>query len=108
MRRRRLKSVVLKPADIAKALDETIDEIAEFAVRALEDLPPAIVTDISERGVCLTGGGALLDKLDEELRRRTGVEFVLSNEPMHCVVKGTAQVLEQISRWGHLLLEISR
>jgi rod shape-determining protein MreB len=100
--------VVLTPADIAQALDETIENIAEFASRTLEDLPPEIAADIGERGICLTGGGSLLDGLDGELHRRVGVGFTSSETPMECVVKGTALVLEDIERWGHLLLEISR
>ena len=61
--------------------------------RALEDLPPDIPSDIARRGVHLTGGGALLDQLDVALTQRIGVQFHVQQNPMHCVVKGTAAVL---------------
>jgi rod shape-determining protein MreB len=105
LRQGRPKSIVLGPDDIAEALDDPIDEISEFVQRAIEDLPPEVSTDICERGIHLTGGGALLDKLDVELERRVGIKFYVPEAPMHCVVKGTAQVLEQLSKREHLLIK---
>ena len=70
--------------------------MAEFIQRALEDLPPEVSTDICERGIHLTGGGALLDKLDVELERRVGVKFIVPERPMHCVISGTAAVLREL------------
>jgi rod shape-determining protein MreB and related proteins len=104
LRQGRPKSIVLGPHDIAEALEEPIEEIAEFTQRALEDLPPEVSTDICERGINLTGGGALLDKLDIELERRVGVRFRVPENPMQCVVKGTMLVLEQLSAREHLLI----
>ena len=101
----RPKSIVLGPQDIAEALEPPLEELAEFIQRALEDLPPDVSTDICERGVHLTGGGALLDKLDQELQRRVGVKFIVPERPMHCVIKGTAAVLEQFSTREHLLIK---
>jgi rod shape-determining protein MreB len=105
LRQGRAKSIVLGPNDIAEALEGPVEEIADFIQRALEDLPPEVSTDICERGVYLTGGGALLDKLDLALERRTGVKFVVPESPMHCVVKGTARVLETFSEREHLLIK---
>ncbi|MEQ1712352.1 MAG: rod shape-determining protein, partial [Hyphomicrobium sp.] len=75
-----------------------------FIQRALEDLPPEVSTDICERGIHLTGGGALLDKLDIELERRVGVRFLRPEHPMHCVVMGSAMVLASLSSREHLLI----
>jgi len=105
LRQGRPKSVVLGPQDIAEALEDPIEEIAEFIQRALEDLPPEVSTDICERGIHLTGGGALLDRLDAELERRVGVKFSVPDQPTQCVVKGTAAVLEQMSKREHLLIK---
>ena len=66
--------------------------------RALEDLPPDVLSDITRRGIHLTGGGALLDKLDVALTRRVGVKFHVQQNPMHCVVKGSAAVLAGLDR----------
>ena len=105
LRQGRPKNIVLSPADIADALEDPIEEIAEFVQRSLEDLPPEVSTDICERGIHLTGGGALLDKLDTELTRRVGVRFVVPENPMHCVVQGTAAVLQSIPTRDHLLIK---
>jgi rod shape-determining protein MreB and related proteins len=99
------KAVVLGPNDIAEALDGPIEEIAEFIQRAIEDLPPDISADLLERGICLSGGGALLDRLDLELERRVGIRFTVPEDPMHCVVKGTALVLNTLAKREHLLIE---
>jgi rod shape-determining protein MreB len=98
------KSAVLTPRDIAEALSEPVDALADFAQRALEELPPDVVSDITRRGIHLTGGGALLDKLDLALTRRVGVKFHVQQNPMHCVVKGSAAVLAGLTERAHLLM----
>jgi rod shape-determining protein MreB len=98
------KSAVLRPKEISEALSEPVESIADFALRALEDLPPDVLSDITRRGVHLTGGGALLDRLDVALTRRVGVKFRLQQNPMHCVVKGSAAVLADLPEQAHLLM----
>lgn len=98
------KAVVLTPADIAAALEGSVDDIADFVRRAIEDLPPNVASDACERGIALTGGGALLAHLDEALSSRLGVRVVVAEQPMECVVRGTALALEQLSRRQHLLI----
>ena len=104
LREGRLKSVVLGPQDMAEALSGSVAELAEFILRAIEDLPTAMAGEVTSRGVVLTGGGALLDKLDVALAERVGVPFVLPQTPMHCVIKGTALVLESLNEREHLLI----
>jgi rod shape-determining protein MreB and related proteins len=99
------KDIVLSPHDIAIALAEPLEKLGEFVQRALEELPPELATDICERGITLTGGGALLDKLDVELQRRVGVRFVIPDAPLHSVVKGSAAVLQNIAAREHLLIK---
>lgn len=105
LRQGRPKSVVLGPQDIAEALEDPIEEMAEFIQRSLEDLPPDVSTDICDRGIHLTGGGALLDKLDAELEHHVGVRFIIPENPTHCVVSGTAAVMQQMSEREHLLIK---
>jgi rod shape-determining protein MreB and related proteins len=105
LRQGRPKSAVLGPHDIAEALQDPIEDLSEFIQRALEELPPEVSTDICERGIYLTGGGALLDKLDQELGRRTGVKFIVPENPMHCVIIGTADILANLSQREHLLIK---
>ena len=104
LREGRLKSVVLGPKDMAEALSGSVAELAEFILRAIEDLPTAMAGEVANRGVVLTGGGALLDKLDVALAERVGVPFVLPQTPMHCVINGTALVLESLNEREHLLI----
>lgn len=98
------KSAVLTPRDIAEALTEPVEALADFVQRALEELPPDVVSDITRRGIHLTGGGALLDKLDLALTRRVGVKIHVQQNPMHCVVKGSAAVLAGLAERAHLLM----
>jgi rod shape-determining protein MreB len=100
----RFKAVMLGPEEVAGALEAPIIEIGDFVRRVLEDLEPEVVTSVAERGITLTGGGALLDRLDLELARRVGVTFHVPANPMHCVVRGSAAVLERLSEHGHLLV----
>jgi rod shape-determining protein MreB len=104
LREGRLKSVVLGARDMAEALSGCVAELAEFVLRALEDLPIGLAREVASHGVALTGGGALLDRLDVALAERVGVPFVLPQTPMHCVIKGTALVLETLNEREHLLI----
>ena len=105
LRQGKPKTAVLGPHDIAEALEGTIEEISEFIQRAIEDLPPEVSSDICDRGISLSGGGAMLDKIDVEFERRVGVKFIVPDNPMHCVVKGTALVLQTLAEREHLLIK---
>jgi rod shape-determining protein MreB len=96
--------VVLKPADIAVALSEPIDRIADAIQSTLEQLPPELASDICDRGICLTGGGALLDKLDVELTQRIGVRFVVAERPLQSVVLGCGRVLDSAGQFDELVI----
>ncbi|MEQ1669514.1 MAG: rod shape-determining protein [Hyphomicrobium sp.] len=99
------KTVVLGPQDIAEALEGPIVEIAEFIQRAVEDLPPDISSDILERGIYLSGGGAKLAKFDEEIERRTGIKCHVPEKPQNCVIEGSALVLQSLKQREHLLIK---
>lgn len=105
LRQGRPKSAVLGPHDIAEALHDAIDDLSDFIQRCIEELPPEVAADIFERGIHLTGGGALLDSLDRELSRRVGAKFVVTDNPMHCVILGTADILAHLSQRMHLLIK---
>lgn len=104
LRHGRPKEAVLTPTDLAEALSRPIGEMSEFVRRALEDLPPEVAHDVMRRGILLTGGGALLDKLDVALQRSVGVKFVVPPTPMHCVIRGSAAILESLDTREHLLI----
>lgn len=99
------KTVVLGPKDIAEALEQPIEEIAEFIQRTIEDLPPEIASDIVERGIYISGGGAKLAKLDEELERRIGIKCHVPEKPENCVIEGSAQIMRSLKEREHLLIK---
>ncbi len=95
---------VLSPSDMAEALAGPIGEMSEFVRRALEDLPAPVANDVIRQGIVLTGGGAMLDRLDVALQRNVGVKFMVPPTPMHCVIRGSAAVLESLDTREHLLI----
>jgi rod shape-determining protein MreB and related proteins len=101
----RPKTVILGAHHVAIALMEPIEKLAEFIQRALEDLPPELAGDVCERGIRITGGGALLDKIDVELENKVGVKFVIPELPLQCVVRGSAKVLQELGSREHLLIK---
>ena len=74
--------------EIAFALAEPVTQIVEAVKVALENTPPELAADIVDKGIVLTGGGALLYRLDEVLRDATGLPVVVAEEPLNCVAHG--------------------
>ena len=98
------KTITITDAEIREALADSVATIVNAVRVALERTPPELSADIVERGIVLTGGGALLDRLDQALTQRIGVKCVVPQSPMHCVIKGTAAVLESLAERQHLLI----
>lgn len=104
MKNRRPKSLVLGPSDIAQALEGPVSDMADFFQRVLDDLPGEVFLDIRDKGIALTGGGACLSGLDVALERLVDVKFHIPQEPTRCVVRGSAQVLDELDYREHLLI----
>lgn len=102
----RMKSVVLTGGDVAEALADAMARLGDFIERALEDLPRDIVLEIANVGIVLTGGGALLSGLDATLGQRLGMRVVPAREPLQCVIRGTAILLEDLANRRDLLLKL--
>jgi rod shape-determining protein MreB len=81
-------------AQIAEALSEPIGAIVEGVRIALENTAPELAADIVDQGIVLTGGGALLKGLDDELRDETGLPVSVAEDPLTCVAIGTGRALE--------------
>ncbi|MNN77901.1 Rod shape-determining protein MreB [compost metagenome] len=75
-----------------------MSSIVAAAKSVLERTPPELSADIIDRGVILTGGGALLNGLDELLAEELRVPVVIAEDPMHCVVKGTGLMLDNLDK----------
>jgi rod shape-determining protein MreB len=97
------KNLKLSSVQVREALSETLDIIVEAVRQALECTPPELASDILERGIILTGGGALLRGLDRRLREETNLPVNVAEDPLTCVVRGTGKVLENLSQWSKVL-----
>ncbi|MBN35116.1 MAG: rod shape-determining protein [Rhodospirillaceae bacterium] len=88
------KELVISQRQIAESLAEPVGQIIEAVKTALEQTPPELAADIVDKGIVLTGGGALLGNLDNVLRHATGLAVSIGDEPLSCVALGTGRVLE--------------
>lgn len=98
------KEVVVTEKQVAEALVEPLGQIVEGVKVALENTPPELAGDILERGIVLTGGGALLTNLDNLLRQVTGLPIVVADDPLTCVALGTGHALEEIKSLRSVLV----
>lgn len=98
------KAVEISSEEIREALSDPISQIVAAVRGALEKAPPELSADIRDRGIILTGGGALLQRLDQRLREETNLPVNIADEPLTCVVRGTGKVLEDINEYQDLLL----
>ncbi|MEK5640196.1 MULTISPECIES: rod shape-determining protein [Paenibacillus] len=91
-------TVTVSSNEVQEALWEPVSMIVAAAKSVLERTPPELSADIIDRGVILTGGGALLDGLDELLAKELHVPVLIAEDPMHCVVKGTGLMLDHLDK----------
>ncbi|MEA2076540.1 MAG: rod shape-determining protein [Candidatus Marinimicrobia bacterium] len=98
------RTVEVDANDVSECLQKTIEMMIAAIKRTLEHTPPELSSDILDRGVILTGGGSLLQGLDERIRRETNLPVSISDEPLLSVAKGTGKVLENIENYLDILL----
>lgn len=99
------REISVTEAMIADALSEPVEQIVEAVKQALEATPPELAADIVDKGIVLTGGGALLRNLDSELRERTGLPVSIADDPLSCVVVGCGKAIENLKIWRPILSE---
>jgi len=98
------REVVVSQRQIAESLADPVNAIVEAVKMALENTPPELAADIVDKGIVLTGGGALLYRLDQVLRDTTGLPVVVvAEEPLNCVALGTGRALEEMKRLRNVL-----
>lgn len=88
----------ISAVDIYPALEEPIHSIIDAIRGVLEITPPELAADIVNKGMALTGGGALLEGMARLIQEQTGVPVTLAEEPLSCVVRGTGEILDQLDR----------
>ena len=100
------KTITINANEIAGALQEELEKII-LAIRVvLEQTPPELSSDIIDRGMVLTGGGALLQNLDKMLTQVTGVPCVVAEEPLLCVARGTGIALDNLEQYKRSLVAV--
>jgi rod shape-determining protein MreB and related proteins len=98
------KSVLVTGEQLNQALSGTLQRILDTIRGAIEEAPPELVADLMERGITLTGGGALLQGLDRLIAAEIGMPVHLADDPLTCVVRGTGSLLEDLESGRDLLL----
>ncbi|MBA2690653.1 MAG: rod shape-determining protein [Burkholderiales bacterium] len=94
------RSFTISSNEILEALTDPLNNIVSAVKSALEQTPPELGADIAEKGMVLTGGGALLRDLDRLLMEETGLPVIVAEDPLTCVVRGSGRALEEMDRLG--------
>ncbi|OGT07762.1 MAG: rod shape-determining protein [Gammaproteobacteria bacterium GWE2_37_16] len=94
------RSFTLNSNEVLEALQEPLSGIVSAIHAALEQTPPELAADIAERGMVLTGGGALLKDIDRLLMEETGLPVIIADDPLTCVVRGGGRALELMDSLG--------
>jgi rod shape-determining protein MreB and related proteins len=97
------KELIISERQIAESLAEPVGAIIEAVKVALEHTAPELAADIVDKGIVLTGGGALLGNIDFVLRHSTGLPVSIADDPLSCVVLGTGRALEEMKRLKDVL-----
>ncbi len=96
------KNIEIHSDEISEALAEPVAAIVQCAKRVLEDTPPELSSDIMDRGIVMTGGGAMLYGLDSLIQKETGITTYLAEDPLSCVAIGTGKALDYLGRISKL------
>jgi rod shape-determining protein MreB len=94
------RSFTISSNEILEALTDPLNNIVSAVKSALEQTPPELGADIAEKGMVLTGGGALLRELDRLLMEETGLPVIVADDPLTCVVRGSGRALEEMDKLG--------
>lgn len=98
------KVIKISYSEIAFALDKSVSKIEEAVLKALEISPPELSADIYDRGIHLTGGGAMLKGLDKRLALKTKLPIHIADDPLRAVVRGTGETLKNLNQYRAVLM----
>ena len=98
------RKIEITSSQVLDAMAESINEIVDCIKQTLEKTPPELASDISEKGIVLAGGGALIQNFDKLLSYKTNMPVYLAEEPLNCVVKGTEKMIEDLEKLKTVLL----
>ena len=97
------RTIEVSSDQIMKAIEEPISQIVDVIKMALEKTPPELSSDVMERGIILTGGGALIRGLDKLISEKTGIPVYVTDAPLNAVVRGTGKALEDLEKLKNVL-----
>lgn len=97
------KEIIITERQIAESLSEPVAQIVEAVKVALENTAPELAADIVDKGIVLTGGGAMLTNLNKVLREATGLPVSIAENAIECVVKGTGATIDNFDKFRHIL-----
>ena len=95
------KTIHLTSIEVCEALKDPVNQIVETVQNVLEKTPPELAADVSERGIVLTGGGALLDGIEEVIQEKTGINTMTAENPEMAVAAGTGKYVELMNKFNH-------
>ena len=90
------KTITVTSTELMDALDEPVSNIIEAVHSVLERTPPELASDISDRGIVMTGGGSMVYGLDKLLQQKTGIDVIIADEAVSCVAIGTGKTLDNL------------
>jgi len=102
------ESIEISSVEVREAISQSVQVIIETIKDALDEVPPEIVADLMDTGICLAGGGALLQGLAERLTDELNLRVWVAEDPLTCVVRGTGIVLDDFSASSRYLVGLER
>jgi rod shape-determining protein MreB and related proteins len=90
------KNIAINSNEIAEAINSPLKDIVQAVKTVLSETPPELAADVMERGMIISGGGALLNNINDLITKMTGVPSYIADEPLYCVAKGTGVILDNL------------
>ena len=98
------RNITITSSEVMEAMGESIFKIIDLVKQTLEKTPPELSADLTEKGICLSGGGALIQNLDKLLSEETGMPVYIADSPLDCVVNGAGKALEDLEKLKSIVL----
>jgi rod shape-determining protein MreB len=102
------KTIIVSAEEVRKAIEEPVNSVVDAVKNTLDRTPPELAADVMDKGIVLTGGGALLRGLDERLKHETGMPIHSADDPLKSVAIGSGKCLEEFEALKRVLISSSR
>ena len=102
------KTIRVTSNEICDAISKELTDMMFAIKRVLADTPPELAADIMEKGVVISGGGALLKNIEELFLKATGVSAIVAEEPLYCVAKGAGVIIDHIDHYKRVMTSKKR